>query len=276
VGDRHQAFGGGEVVEPGHGRAEPLAVEAAGRGCHDQPARLSALGTASPAVSDADRHPPDRVEAPPTEATAQPTLPPRAWSATMPAVRVRSSVRNRSFPQPPSLPRRSGRDRRPEPVSATNVAQPSPVTGFCDRGAHGPPARLRPRLHHRPTTTPPSRRARARRLLPSVHRDRQRRRSRPPVLEQVLDQLRPATPGRLEARPPRPLPAPPGRHRDDARRNVGFRSLQEQVDSTSPGGKLVFHVFAALAEFERDLIRARTSAGLAAARPAAAVAAGPR
>ena len=50
------------------------------------------------------------------------------------------------------------------------------------------------------------------------------------------------------------------------RREVGFRSLQEHIDTTSPGGKLVFHVFGALAEFERDLIRQRTLAGLAAAR----------
>jgi DNA invertase Pin-like site-specific DNA recombinase len=47
---------------------------------------------------------------------------------------------------------------------------------------------------------------------------------------------------------------------------VGFWSLQEQVDTTTPGGKLVFHVFAALAEFERDLIRERTTAGLVAVR----------
>jgi DNA invertase Pin-like site-specific DNA recombinase len=51
-----------------------------------------------------------------------------------------------------------------------------------------------------------------------------------------------------------------------AERGIGFRSLQEAIDTTTPGGKLVFHVFAALAEFERDLIRERTSAGLAAAR----------
>jgi DNA invertase Pin-like site-specific DNA recombinase len=51
-----------------------------------------------------------------------------------------------------------------------------------------------------------------------------------------------------------------------AERGVGFRSLQEAIDTTTPGGKLVFHVFAALAEFERDLIRERTAAGLAAAR----------
>ena len=51
-----------------------------------------------------------------------------------------------------------------------------------------------------------------------------------------------------------------------ADRGIGFRSLQEAIDTTTPGGKLVFHVFAALTEFERDLIRERTSAGLAAAR----------
>src|SRR5919112_6351029 len=54
-------------------------------------------------------------------------------------------------------------------------------------------------------------------------------------------------------------------HALDAR-GVGFKSLQEHIDTTTPGGKLVFHVFAALAEFERDLIRERTRAGLTAAR----------
>ena len=49
-------------------------------------------------------------------------------------------------------------------------------------------------------------------------------------------------------------------------RGVGFRSLQESIDTTTPGGRLVFHVFASLAEFERDIIRERTQAGLAAAR----------
>jgi DNA invertase Pin-like site-specific DNA recombinase len=47
---------------------------------------------------------------------------------------------------------------------------------------------------------------------------------------------------------------------------VGFRSLTENIDTTSSGGKLVFHLFGALAEFERDIIRERTKAGLAAAR----------
>jgi len=47
---------------------------------------------------------------------------------------------------------------------------------------------------------------------------------------------------------------------------IGFRSLQESLDTTTSGGKLVFHFFAALAEFERDIIRERTQAGLTAAR----------
>jgi DNA invertase Pin-like site-specific DNA recombinase len=47
---------------------------------------------------------------------------------------------------------------------------------------------------------------------------------------------------------------------------VGFRSLHENVDTTTSTGRLVFHIFAALAEFERDLIVDRTKAGLAAAR----------
>jgi DNA invertase Pin-like site-specific DNA recombinase len=51
-----------------------------------------------------------------------------------------------------------------------------------------------------------------------------------------------------------------------AERGIGFKSLTEQIDTTTPGGKLIFHVFGALAEFERDLIRERTQAGLAAAR----------
>ncbi len=51
-----------------------------------------------------------------------------------------------------------------------------------------------------------------------------------------------------------------------AERGIGFQSLQEQIDTTTAGGKRIFHLFASLAEFERDLIRERTKAGLAAAR----------
>ena len=51
-----------------------------------------------------------------------------------------------------------------------------------------------------------------------------------------------------------------------AERGVGFKSLTENIDTTTSGGKLVFHIFGALAEFERDIIRERTTAGLQAAR----------
>jgi DNA invertase Pin-like site-specific DNA recombinase len=50
------------------------------------------------------------------------------------------------------------------------------------------------------------------------------------------------------------------------KRGVGFRSLTESVDTTTAGGRLVFHIFGALAEFERAIIRERTRAGLLAAR----------
>lgn len=49
-------------------------------------------------------------------------------------------------------------------------------------------------------------------------------------------------------------------------RGVGFASLTESIDTTTPAGTLVFHLFASLAEFERNLIRERTMAGLKAAR----------
>jgi DNA invertase Pin-like site-specific DNA recombinase len=47
---------------------------------------------------------------------------------------------------------------------------------------------------------------------------------------------------------------------------IGFKSLTENIDTTTSGGKLIFHIFGALAEFERNLIRERTQAGLVAAR----------
>ena len=49
-------------------------------------------------------------------------------------------------------------------------------------------------------------------------------------------------------------------------RGVGFASVSEKIDTTSPGGKLFFHIIGALAEFERDLIVERTKAGMQAAR----------
>jgi len=50
------------------------------------------------------------------------------------------------------------------------------------------------------------------------------------------------------------------------KRGIGFRSLKESLDTTTPGGRLVFHVFAALAEFIRELIIEGTREGLDAAR----------
>ena len=49
-------------------------------------------------------------------------------------------------------------------------------------------------------------------------------------------------------------------------RKIGFKSLQKNIDTSTSGGKLIFHMFGALAEFERDLIQERTQAGLKAAR----------
>src|SRR6266496_5332562 len=54
--------------------------------------------------------------------------------------------------------------------------------------------------------------------------------------------------------------------KDLQERNIEFLSITERIDTTTPGGKLIFHLMGALAEFERDLIRERTNAGLAAAR----------
>lgn len=51
-----------------------------------------------------------------------------------------------------------------------------------------------------------------------------------------------------------------------AKRGVGFQSLTENIDTTTASGRLQFHLFAALADFERDLIRERTRAGLAVAK----------
>ncbi|WP_162501582.1 recombinase family protein, partial [Methylobacterium crusticola] len=48
-------------------------------------------------------------------------------------------------------------------------------------------------------------------------------------------------------------------------RGIGLRSLTEQIDTTTPNGRLIFHIFGALGQFERDLIRERTRAGLSAA-----------
>ncbi len=59
-------------------------------------------------------------------------------------------------------------------------------------------------------------------------------------------------------------------------RQIGLRSLTEQLDTATAGGRLIFHVFGALAEFERQVIRERTTAGLAAARARGKVGGRPR
>jgi len=91
---------------------------------------------------------------------------------------------------------------------------------------------------------------------------------RRPELEKVLERLRPGDTlvvWRLD-RLGRSL-----RHLIDTvtaldERGVGFRSLRESIDTTTAGGRLVFHLFGALAQFEREIIRDRTMAGLSAAR----------
>ena len=178
------------------------------------------------------------------------------------------AVRNRTFLRQPPLPHQEAPFRCPEPVSEINVAQPAlskrsatiPSMGHLLGYARVSTADQQPQLQvdalehagcYRVFTETAS----------GARSDR-------PVLEQLLDQLRPGDTlvvWKLD-RLGRSL-----RHLVDtvtglADRGIGFRSLQEAIDTTTPGGKLVFHVFAALAEFERDLIRERTSAGLAAAR----------
>ena len=59
-------------------------------------------------------------------------------------------------------------------------------------------------------------------------------------------------------------------------KGTGFRSLTEEINTTTPGGKLLFHLMAAIAEFERDLILERTQAGLKAARAKGRVGGRPR
>jgi DNA invertase Pin-like site-specific DNA recombinase len=63
---------------------------------------------------------------------------------------------------------------------------------------------------------------------------------------------------------------------DLERRGFGFKSVTESIDTTTTGGKLIFHIFGALAEFEKNLVRDRTIAGLQAARKRGRVGGRPR
>jgi len=153
-------------------------------------------------------------------------------------------------------------------VSTINVAQPSlsqgsatvPLWVICSAMPASPPPTSSHTSKSTPSNAPAATGSSPRRPAASA--------ATVPPLEQLLDQLRPGDTlvVRKLDRLGRSL-----RHLVDtvtglAERGIGFRSLQESIDTTTPGGKLVFHVFAALAEFERDLIRERTAAGLAAAR----------
>ena len=89
-----------------------------------------------------------------------------------------------------------------------------------------------------------------------------------PQLDKMIDQLRPGdvvVVWRLD-RLGRSLKNLIALVEDLAKAGVGFRSLSESIDTTTANGKLFFSIMGALAEFERDLIRERTMAGLAAAR----------
>src|SRR5215207_7718382 len=144
--------------------------------------------------------------------------------------------------RPPTILRQASTPPPPGPlsVSRTRVRNQRRTTRPCPRVlrrfTYGSSAWLCPRLHHRPATPTPGRRPPGRRLLPGVHRDRQRRPHRPARLEQLLDQLRPGDTLVVWKLDPlgRSL-----RHLVDtvaglADRGVGFRSLQEAIDTTTP------------------------------------------
>ncbi len=105
------------------------------------------------------------------------------------------------------------------------------------------------------------------------------RKSRP-VLAEALGFLRAATDDTLVVykldRVARSLPHLIEIMDDLKSKEIGFQSLTEEISTNSPGGKLLFHVMAAIAEFERDLIRERTMSGLKAAKAKGRVGGRPR
>ena len=89
-----------------------------------------------------------------------------------------------------------------------------------------------------------------------------------PELDRLLDQLRPGDVVVVTKydRLARSLPDLLDIAQTIEARGAGFRSLAEDIDTTTPAGRLIFHVFASIAQFERERIAERTREGLAAAR----------
>jgi DNA invertase Pin-like site-specific DNA recombinase len=101
-----------------------------------------------------------------------------------------------------------------------------------------------------------------------------------PVLADAMEYLRPASNDILIVykldRVARSLPHLIEIMNDLNNRDVGFQSLTEDINTSTPGGKLLFHIMGAIAEFERDLIQERTRTGLKAARAKGRIGGRPR
>ena len=148
------------------------------------------------------------------------------------------------------------------------TSHPPPIAPFLARWRDGRPPRLRQGQHDRAEGPPTDRRTEESRLHKGMDGQSLRGLDHRPKLEAVLDHLRPGDTlvvWRLD-RLGRNLRHLIATVNDLAADGVGFKSLTEGIDTTTPAGRLTFHLFGALAEFERELIRERTAAGLAAAR----------
>jgi DNA invertase Pin-like site-specific DNA recombinase len=101
-----------------------------------------------------------------------------------------------------------------------------------------------------------------------------------PVLSEAMAYLRPQSDDVLVVykldRVARSLPHLIEIMNDLSGREIGFQSLSEEINTSTPGGKLLFHIMGAIAEFERDLIRERTQTGLKAARAKGRIGGRPR
>lgn len=101
-----------------------------------------------------------------------------------------------------------------------------------------------------------------------------------PVLQEAMAYLRPTSQDVLTVykldRVARSLPHLIDIMNDLNEREIGFQSLTEDINTSTPGGKLLFHIMGAISEFERDLIRERTQAGLKAARAKGRIGGRPR